>query len=88
MHPLYVCLLGRKGEMEKPGEVCEQPEAGHEDGARGRVRPDPTVGSIYIYGGSKNLRWFKDIQVIGTEDWDWQMVKVCSGRDTTGTGRW
>ena len=40
MHPLYVCLLGRKGEMEKPGEVCEQPEAGHEDGARGRVRPD------------------------------------------------
>ena len=49
---------------------------------------DPTVGSIYIYGGSKNLRWFKDIQVIGTEDWDWQMVKVRSDRNKTGTGRW
>ena len=37
---------------------------------------DPTIGSIYIYGGSKNLKWFSDIQVIGTDDWQWQMVKV------------
>ena len=37
---------------------------------------DPTVRSIYVYGGSKNLRWFNDVQVLDLDEWKWSLVKV------------
>ncbi|KAL4237985.1 hypothetical protein ACF0H5_002696 [Mactra antiquata] len=37
---------------------------------------DPTVRCIYVYGGSKNTRWFHDVHMLDTDNWKWQLVKV------------
>lgn len=37
---------------------------------------DPTVRCIYIYGGSKNLKWFNDVHALDVDEKMWQLVKV------------
>ncbi|XP_060560949.1 ras guanine nucleotide exchange factor F-like [Ruditapes philippinarum] len=37
---------------------------------------DPLVRCIYVYGGSKNTRWFHDVHILDIEEWKWQIVKV------------
>ena len=38
---------------------------------------DPMVRCIYVFGGSKNTRWFHDVHVLDVDEWKWQLVKVC-----------
>ena len=37
---------------------------------------DPTVRCIYVYGGSKNLKWFNDVHALDDNEKVWQLVKV------------
>ena len=37
---------------------------------------DPTVRCVYIYGGSKNLKWFHDVHMLDLDEWKWQLLKV------------
>ena len=37
---------------------------------------DPTVRAVYLFGGSKNLKWFSDVHILDTDEWKWQIVKV------------
>lgn len=37
---------------------------------------DPTARCIYVFGGSKNLKWFHDVHMLDVEEWKWQLVKV------------
>lgn len=39
---------------------------------------DPTVRVIYLFGGSKNLKWFSDVHILDVDEWKWQIVKVIS----------
>ena len=31
---------------------------------------------IYVFGGSKNLKWFNDVHILDTDEWKWELVKV------------
>ena len=37
---------------------------------------DPVKNVIYVYGGSKHKRWFKDVQVLDLKTWKWEDSKV------------
>ncbi|XP_052770249.1 uncharacterized protein LOC128209997 [Mya arenaria] len=37
---------------------------------------DPIVRCIYVFGGSKNTRWFHDVHMLDIEEWKWQLLKV------------
>ena len=37
---------------------------------------DPTLRCIYVFGGSKNTRWFHDVHILDIDEWKWQLVKV------------
>nr|KAG5688365.1 hypothetical protein BaRGS_032933 [Batillaria attramentaria] len=37
---------------------------------------DPTVRCIYIFGGSKNSRWFHDVHVYDLDENKWTLAKV------------
>ncbi|XP_006813187.1 kelch domain-containing protein 2-like [Saccoglossus kowalevskii] len=37
---------------------------------------DPIVKCVYVFGGSKNLRWYNDIHVLDVETWTWSLVKT------------
>jgi len=39
---------------------------------------DPVVRCIYVFGGSKNTRWFHDVHMLDIDEWKWQLVKVRS----------
>ncbi|OWF34586.1 Acyl-CoA-binding domain-containing protein 4 [Mizuhopecten yessoensis] len=43
---------------------------------------DPMVKCIYVYGGSKNLKWFHDVHMLDIDEWKWQLLKV-SGKAPT-----
>ncbi|KAK3587758.1 hypothetical protein CHS0354_042719 [Potamilus streckersoni] len=43
---------------------------------------DPMVRCIYMYGGSKNKKWFHDVHMLDIDEWKWQPVKV-SGKAPT-----
>lgn len=38
---------------------------------------DPDTRRIFLFGGSKNTRWFNDIHILDTQNWKWTMVEVC-----------
>ena len=40
---------------------------------------DPTVRCIYLYGGSKNKKWFNDVHMLDVDEWKWQVVQVGKG---------
>lgn len=73
--PLSFFLVA-KGLWDKPDtEVV----TGHKpEGRMGHTAVyDPTVRSIYVYGGSKNIRWFNDVHVLELDTMKWQLVQVC-----------
>ncbi|XP_013412282.1 acyl-CoA-binding domain-containing protein 5 [Lingula anatina] len=37
---------------------------------------DPVMRCIYIYGGSKNVKWFSDVHVLELDELKWQLVKA------------
>ncbi|XP_071787789.1 uncharacterized protein [Asterias amurensis] len=43
---------------------------------------DPMVKCVYVFGGSKNLRWFNDVHVLDIESWRWSHVEA-QGRAPT-----
>ncbi|XP_033115910.1 acyl-CoA-binding domain-containing protein 4-like [Anneissia japonica] len=40
------------------------------------VTYDPRVDCVYVFGGSKNLRWYNDIHVLDMKTWTWSLVKA------------
>ena len=36
----------------------------------------PMARCLYIYGGSKNRKWFSDVYMVDTDNWTWQCIKV------------
>lgn len=37
---------------------------------------DPDSGRIFVFGGSKNKKWFNDVHILDTQTWKWTMVEV------------
>jgi hypothetical protein len=37
---------------------------------------DPTLRCIYVYGGSKSIKWFHDVHMLDVDEWKWQLLKV------------
>jgi len=31
---------------------------------------------LYVYGGSKNKKWFSDVYMVDADNWTWQCMKV------------
>jgi len=38
---------------------------------------DPLLRTMYLFGGSKNKKWFSDIQILDIDEVKWQQVQVC-----------
>jgi len=36
----------------------------------------PMARCFYVYGGSKNRKWFSDVYMVDTDNWTWQCIKV------------
>ncbi|XP_064603068.1 uncharacterized protein LOC135468634 [Liolophura sinensis] len=62
----------RRWKPIKTEAECQNPELrmGH------TATFDPMVRCIYVYGGSKNLKWFRDIYTLDLDNWKWQLMKV------------
>lgn len=43
---------------------------------------DPKLRCIYVYGGSKNQRWFHDVHMLDLEEWKWTLLKVAGKAPT------
>ena len=41
---------------------------------------DPAKNCIYVYGGSKNTRWFKDMHMLSLDKGAWQELKASGKR--------
>ncbi len=37
---------------------------------------DATMRCVYVFGGSKNLKWFNDVHLLDVDEWKWELVKV------------
>ncbi|KAM9302164.1 kelch domain-containing protein 1-like [Gastrophryne carolinensis] len=37
---------------------------------------DPESRRIYVFGGSKNKKWFNDVHILDTETWRWRSVEA------------
>uniref|UniRef100_A0A3Q3X952 Uncharacterized protein n=1 Tax=Mola mola TaxID=94237 RepID=A0A3Q3X952_MOLML len=37
---------------------------------------DPDTRRIFLFGGSKNNRWFNDVHILDTQSWKWTMVEA------------
>lgn len=37
---------------------------------------DPNSRRIFVFGGSKNKKWFNDVHILDTQSWKWTMVEV------------
>ncbi|XP_059932740.1 kelch repeat-containing protein [Gadus macrocephalus] len=37
---------------------------------------DPVSGRIFVFGGSKNKKWFNDVHILDTHSWRWTMVEA------------
>lgn len=38
---------------------------------------DSDSRQIFVFGGSKNKKWFNDVHILDTQSWKWTMVEVC-----------
>lgn len=45
---------------------------------------DPQSKVIFVYGGSKNKRWFNDVHKLDTTTWTWAALKVTDHVISTG----
>ncbi|KAM4537474.1 kelch repeat-containing protein [Odontesthes bonariensis] len=37
---------------------------------------DPESRRIFVFGGSKNKKWFNDVHILDTQSWKWSMVEA------------
>lgn len=37
---------------------------------------DPDSRRIFVFGGSKNKKWFNDVHILDTQSWKWSMVEA------------
>lgn len=37
---------------------------------------DPESKRIYVFGGSRNRKWFNDVHILDTQSWRWTLVEV------------
>ncbi|KAJ8007795.1 hypothetical protein DPEC_G00097900 [Dallia pectoralis] len=37
---------------------------------------DPDSQKIFVFGGSKNNKWFNDVHILDTQSWKWSMVEA------------
>lgn len=37
---------------------------------------DPDSKRIFVFGGSKNKKWFNDVHILDTQSWKWSTVEV------------
>ncbi|KAF7657336.1 hypothetical protein LDENG_00027720 [Lucifuga dentata] len=37
---------------------------------------DPDSRRIFVFGGSKNKKWFNDVHILDTQSWKWMMVEA------------
>ncbi|KAM9836571.1 LOW QUALITY PROTEIN: kelch repeat-containing protein [Aulostomus maculatus] len=37
---------------------------------------DPDTKRIFVFGGSKNKKWFNDVHILDTQSWKWTMVEA------------
>ncbi|XP_022614115.1 uncharacterized protein LOC111231337 [Seriola dumerili] len=37
---------------------------------------DPNSKRIFVFGGSKNKKWFNDVHILDTQSWKWTMVEA------------
>ncbi|XP_077400831.1 kelch repeat-containing protein isoform X2 [Vanacampus margaritifer] len=37
---------------------------------------DPDSNRIFVFGGSKNKKWFNDVHILDTQSWKWSMVEA------------
>ncbi|XP_053576039.1 rab9 effector protein with kelch motifs [Bombina bombina] len=37
---------------------------------------DPSSHRIYVFGGSKNRKWFNDVHILDTETWRWRNIEA------------
>ncbi|XP_038620785.1 rab9 effector protein with kelch motifs-like isoform X1 [Tachyglossus aculeatus] len=37
---------------------------------------DPNTGRVYVFGGSKNRKWFNDVHILDTKTWGWATVEA------------
>ncbi|CAH1263598.1 FBXO42 [Branchiostoma lanceolatum] len=37
---------------------------------------DPVVKCVYVFGGSKNKRWFSDVHVLDVQTWQWSSIEA------------
>ncbi|KAG7243264.1 hypothetical protein INR49_011710 [Caranx melampygus] len=37
---------------------------------------DPASKRIFVFGGSKNKKWFNDVHILDTQSWKWTMVEA------------
>lgn len=44
---------------------------------------DPDSRRIFVFGGSKNKKWFNDVHILDTRTWKWTTVEVQKILDVT-----
>jgi hypothetical protein len=71
----FLLLLAANGRWSVPEtqSAAAKPEArmGHS------AIFDPKLRTVYVFGGSKNKKWFSDIQTVDTDTWQLLCVQVC-----------
>jgi len=69
---LVIVIVSRKWSVSDAVVNAAKPEArtGHS------VVHSPIARCLYVYGGSKNKKWFSDVYMVDTDNWTWQCIKV------------
>ena len=67
-----IAAVSRKWSMPDMAAMAAKPEA--RTGLS--VVHSPMARCLYVYGGSKNRKWFSDVYMVDTDNWTWQCIKV------------
>ncbi|EDO35696.1 predicted protein, partial [Nematostella vectensis] len=72
---LWLLSSSAAGEFEWSQPRCQ--ESTHADRRMGHsVCYDSETKTLYVYGGSKNKRWFSDVHKLDTTSWTWSLVQT------------
>ena len=66
---LYMCLVTKTWKSGVSQNVANR-RLGHSSTF------DPVKNVLYVYGGCKNKRWFKDVNTLDIDTWKWTNIKV------------
>jgi len=65
-------LLSRKWSPSDTVLTTAKPEARTDHS----VVHSPVARCLYVYGGSKNKKWFSDVYMVDTDNWTWQCIRA------------